>query len=87
MGRGHGEGTLAVGEAAFMIPDLQDSGAHIGADPAEPALIVEGRGQGLGLTQGVEYRPQLSQRDEGIADIEPEIDGLLQRLAPLREMR
>ncbi len=67
-------------------PSAGHAGGHIGADPAQPALIVEGRGKGLSLTQVVEYRPQFSKSEERTAYIEPEIDGLLKRLAMLWEM-
>jgi hypothetical protein len=49
-------------------------------------LIVQGRRQGLSLAQVVEYRPQCSKPQERTAYIEPQIDGLLKRLATLWEM-
>ena len=41
---------------------------------------------GLSLAQVVAYRPKFSKCVECTAYIEPEIDGLLKRLATLREM-
>jgi hypothetical protein len=65
---------------------METGGDHIDAHPAQPALIVEGRGKGLGRTHVVDYRPPFSKCDERIAYIEPQIDGLLQRLTMLWEM-
>src|SRR5262249_39235101 len=85
-GRSNPEGALAICEAALIVSHRLATSNHTGADPAQPALIVEGRGQGLSLTHVVDYRPQFSKGDERIADIEPQIDGQLKRLTMLWEM-
>ena len=82
--RGNGEGALATCEDALLVSDANVD--HMGRDPAQPALIVQGHSKGFGLAQMVQYRPKVSKCDECTAYIEPEIDGLLKRLTTLREM-
>ena len=53
----------------------------------EPQLIVERRGQSLGVAQMPDDRLDLSQREERVAQAEPKIDRLLARRARLGKMR
>ena len=55
-------------------------------DPPEPAVIVQGLGQGFGLAQVVEESPKVAKHDERSAQVEPEIDGLLAQVATVGEM-
>jgi hypothetical protein len=49
-------------------------------------LIAERLGEGLGLAQAFEDRSVVSEHKERIAQVEPEIDGLLQGITTFREM-
>jgi hypothetical protein len=49
-------------------------------------LIAQPLGESLGLTQAVADAPELSQGIERVSKREAEIDSLLIRVAPLREL-
>ena len=48
-GLSHGEGVLAGLDRAVMVPYLPEISAHIGGDPPQPRLVVEGLGEGCSL--------------------------------------
>jgi hypothetical protein len=54
---------------------------------SQPPRIVEGCREGLGLAQSRQDTPQIAEWTKRRAQGEPEIDGLLTRVAPLRQMR
>ena len=60
--------------------------SQIGEDPPQPALIAQRLGEGLGLAQVFEDRPVISERKERIAQVEAQIDGLLDGVTTVREM-
>src|SRR5262245_65681177 len=59
---------------------------HVGEDPPQSTLIAQSLGEGLGLAQVFEDRPAVSECKERIAQVEPEIDGLLNDVTTFREM-
>jgi hypothetical protein len=85
-GLSDGEGLLAIRDRAVIVPHLPTISAHIGRDPPQPRLVIEGRGEGGSLAQVVECLPEFSECHERIPEVEPEIDGLLLRGAILWEM-
>src|SRR5262245_34979854 len=86
-GLSDGEGVLAGPDRAFVVPYLPEISAHIGRDPPQQWLVVEGSGEGCSLAEGVEHLPEFPECHECIPQVEPEVDGLLQRDAAFREMR
>jgi hypothetical protein len=54
---------------------------------ARPTRVVEGCGEGCGLVQICQDTPSVARRPERHAQGEPEIDGLLARVALLWQMR
>ena len=82
-----GESVLAALDGAVVVPYLPEIVAHIGGDPPQPRLVVEGLGEGFRLTEVVEHLPEFSELPERIPQVEPEVDRLLHRDAALREMR
>ena len=66
---------------------IEESLAHVEVDPPEPPGIIERPGQAFGLAEQLTAPLDLSKQVEHIAQIEPQIDALLGRLARLRSMR
>ena len=56
------------------------------SDLPQPTRVVEGRREGLGLAQIRQDTPRVARWEERRAQGEPEIDGLLARVARLRQM-
>src|SRR5919108_467118 len=54
--------------------------------PPQPPLIAQRLGEGLGLAQVVEDRPVVAEHKERMAQVEAQIDGLLQGITTFREM-
>ena len=77
---------LAGLDRAVMVPHLPEISAHIGGNPPQSRLVVEGLGEGCSLAQVVEHLPDFSECPERTPQVEPEVDGLLLRGAALREM-
>src|SRR5207245_329292 len=61
--------------------------AHVDREPAEPASIVEDPGQGLGIAQIPADPVELSEWEQGVAQIEANVDRRLEALAGLRQPR
>jgi hypothetical protein len=57
-----------------------------GGHSPESRLIAEGFGEGLGFAKEVEHPGKLAERIQGMSKIDPEINGLLERLPTLGEM-
>ena len=55
-------------------------------DLSQPTRVVEGRHEGLGLAQIPRHASRVLERAEGYAQGEPEVDGLLEGVAPLRQV-
>src|SRR6516162_3403398 len=86
-GRGKCEGTLGSGAALrIRAPDVEMDGQK-DRDLSQSTRVVEGRRQGLGFVQSRQDTPKVAGRQERRAQGEPEIDGLLARVALLRQMR
>ena len=60
-GLSDGEGVLAGLDRAVMVPHLPKISAHIGGDPPQPRLVVEGLGEGCSLAEVVEHLPDFSE--------------------------
>ena len=69
-----------------MVTGQPQMSACISADLREPTLVAQGGGEGFGLAEAIEDSPELSQRPERIAKVEPEIDGLLDGGAIFRQV-
>src|SRR3989442_1404162 len=65
---------------------LHRQSRQVTESPSQPALIAQGLSQAFRLAKVVENPPALSEGMERIAQVEAEIDGLLEGLAALREM-
>ena len=70
----------AVG--AHRVQRIREKGNH----SPESRLIAEGFGEGLGFAKEVEHPGILAERIQGMPEIDPEINGLLERLPTLGEM-
>jgi hypothetical protein len=57
----HGKGVLAGRDGAIVVPHPHAIAAHIGRDPSQPRLVVEGLGKGASLAEGVERLPEFSE--------------------------
>ena len=60
---------------------------HIDGDLPQPLLIAQDLREALSLTQAVEDPLVLSKRKDRIAQVEAQVDGLLERAATFGEVR
>src|SRR5712691_11839754 len=60
--------------------------SHVREDPPQPTLIAQRLGERLGLAQVFEDPSLVLEYKERIAQVEPEIDGLLEGLTTFRKM-
>src|SRR5262245_30461766 len=79
----YGEGVRCGRDHLVMVPHLPEISAHIGRDPPQPWLVVEGFSEGCSLAEVVEHLPEFSDSPERMPQVEPEVDGLLLRGAAL----
>ena len=77
------EGTLARVDGAIVIGHDVEEAREIAEYSTQPALIAESSGKALGLAEVVKESGELSEGEERIAHVEPEIDRLLGVLPPL----
>jgi hypothetical protein len=61
--------------------------AQIASDPSEPLIIAQPLGEGLGGAQVVEALHPFAERQQDIAQVEAQVNGLFQRVAALGEVR
>jgi hypothetical protein len=80
------KGTLTRLKGAVKVPHYNEIVGHKGSDPPQPTVIVEGLGEVFGYAEVVEDPLLFSEREERIAQVKPEIDGLLTPGATLREV-
>jgi hypothetical protein len=80
------EGALAGCDGPVRLAAQPEILTHEREDQPEPALIGERLSQLLGLGQVLEDPPEISERLQRVAEIEPEINGLLDRLTAPREV-
>src|SRR6266571_2815187 len=85
-GHGNGESTLSGLNGASLVTRGAEVVAQIGGDPAQSAVIVQGRGEPFGFAQVFKYRLKCSERNERIAHVEPQINGLLAPFLTLWKM-
>jgi hypothetical protein len=84
---GQGESTLARRNSTVMFAYGREMDAQIAADPSEPLGIVQPFGEGFGGAQVVEEPRLFIERQQGIVQVAPQINGLLQRITVLGELR
>jgi hypothetical protein len=83
---GDGLGALAEPERVRRMPGDPKVVTQVDGELPESPLIVERPGQAFGFTEAGEDPPEFSQRKQCRSQVEPQIDGLLQRLAGLGQM-
>ncbi len=70
-----------------MLAHGREVDTQIGGDPPEPLGIAQSLGEGLGGAHVIEDPRLFAEWQQGIAQVEPQIDGLFQRVAALGEVR
>ena len=80
-GRGERQGALAGGDGLVIRAHVAEMACQKDRDLSQPTRVVEGLSEGLGLAQIRQDAPQVARRMERRAQGEPEIDGLLARVA------
>ena len=70
----------------IVVAHLGEGGGQIPKYPSQPALVAQGFGKGLRLAKGVKEPPEFSKREERIAQVEAEIDALLDGFLRLRDL-
>src|SRR5437870_4735725 len=84
-GRGDGQGAKAGLDAAVVLSCPDERLTQVGRDLAQPALITDRLGQALRFVEVFEEPLDLTQRPQGVAQAEPEVDGLLLPISTLRQ--
>ena len=82
-GGSQGEGALARRHGVLILVHAQEGETQLAGDPPAPPVIVQLLGEGLGRTQGVQYTGVLIERQQGVAQIAAQVNGLFQRAARL----
>src|SRR5262249_30908786 len=85
-GSDKGKSTLAIFNGAVIVAHHKASSAQIGGDSRQSRWIVEGLGEGFGFTEAGKDSRVFSKWKKGITQVEPDIDGLLDRVALLGQM-
>ena len=86
MGRGDGVGTLASGNGLLMVSRYPEVVGQSSADQPQTSLIIQGLGERLGSAQVVADLAKCCQWRKLSIEVEPEIDGLLDRVTALGEV-
>src|SRR5262249_24919320 len=81
-----GESPLASRNSALMLTYGREGNTEIGSNLSDPLEIAQPLGEGLGGAQVVRHPLVFTKRQQGITQVKPQIDSLLQRVAALREM-
>jgi hypothetical protein len=84
---GHGKSALARDQGALLVSRCPEVLAHIGRDLPQPAMVAQGRGEGIRFLQGVAHRSVCSERKKRLAQVQPEIDGLRESIATFWQLR
>jgi hypothetical protein len=87
MGSSQGEGPLASHNGLVMFAHGREGAAQMAGNQPEPLGIAQPLGDGLGGVQAVQDPWVVTKRQQGIAQVTPQINGLLQRAAALGELR
>ena len=66
---------------------VQAGDTQIASDPAEALVIAQPLGEELSGAQVVDYTRLLVKRQQGIAQVEAQVDGVYQRVSRLGELR
>ena len=85
--RSERESTLARGDGLVICAHEIAVDCQRDRDLSEPTRVVEGLGDGPSLAQTRQDTPRVAKRSERRTQGEPEINGLLTRVALLRQMR
>ena len=80
---GEGEGPLAHVHRPVLVAQVIEGVHQHGQDPREPVAVPEALRERLGLPQVFQRSPVLTERVEHLAQVQPDVDGLLGRLAAL----
>src|SRR5919199_5124969 len=83
---GDGERALAGLQGALVVAHQPEVVGPIGAYPSQPMLVVQRLGERFGFSEVLPDPLEIAKRIERVASVGPKIDGLLARLAALREM-
>jgi hypothetical protein len=83
--RGEREGTLATGDGLVVCALGIEMEGQKERDLAQPPWVIEGRREGLGLTQIHQNTPKIAERIERRAQRKPEVDGLYAGVVLLRQ--
>ena len=84
-GRGERQGTLSGGNGLVMRAYELEMACQKDRDLSQPTRVNKGCCEGLGLTQRRQHTPRVARRKERCAQGEPEIDGLLARVADVSD--
>jgi hypothetical protein len=85
-GCGYGQSALGVCETTVKVAQAPQTGCHIARELSQSAGIAQGLSQGFRLAQVVEDALHVVKGQQRIAQVEVEINGLLARVATVREM-
>src|SRR5437764_15350129 len=85
--RGERQGALGGGDGLVIRAHDVEMGCQKNRNLSQPTRVVEGRRESLGLAQTRQDTPKVARRLERRTQGEAEIDGLLARVALLRQMR
>jgi hypothetical protein len=76
-------GAAALFDRPLRIAHPPVAACHVGREAAASMLVAERLGEGLGLPEPIEHLPELAEHLVDPLEVEPQIDGLRCRLAPL----
>src|SRR6185436_2987559 len=83
---GGGQAALRAVDRAVMLSCDEEVGAHVGEDTGQPVSIAECGRQRLGGADVLDHPIVLAERHVSVAEVQPQVDRLFERLAALREM-
>src|SRR5215831_3043495 len=83
---GDGEGALPRLDRTILVARQAEVVGQIRDDPSQPLSVWERGGQRLRLVEALEDGPELAERLESVAEVEPKIDGLLTQLPTWGQM-
>src|SRR5262249_56738857 len=84
---GQGEGTLARRNGAVVLAGSREGDAQVAGNPSAPLVISQPLGERLGSVQVVEKARVFIEWQQDIPQIAAQIDGLLDPVTALGELR
>ena len=84
--QGLGQGPLTGRQGLLRIAQPHEQRGQMGGGPPEPSPVPQGLGEGFGLAQVGENASKVAKHNEGRAQVEPDIDGLLVRVVTVGQM-